>query len=100
MGPDRGHDRYSVDVRRCEQLVAIVGYRHVGIGLSNPLNRLWTLVAHRDNAGMVLAMKVANDVWSPISITDDTHAKDVLAIFSCRDIRRTSTQICCHDDLR
>jgi hypothetical protein len=73
VGP---HGRYhgdQVDFRREQQFLSIAGAMNGGIGALYARQRLGIFIADRDDRGMLLAMEVADDIWSPVAEADDTN---------------------------
>ena len=71
VGRHRRHDRHRVDVRRGRDVIRIVARAHAGMATPHLGHRFRVLVADGHHFATGLTREVADDVGTPVSVTDD-----------------------------
>ncbi len=74
MRPDRRDDGHRIDIGRPQHLGKIGRQVHAGIAALRPLERRRALVAHRHHLAMLEAVKVPDDVRTPVAVTNHANA--------------------------
>src|SRR5260221_9730038 len=74
MRPDRCHHRDEVDVRRFQNFIRIRRKRDSGMRLVHAFLALVALIADNHHFGIAVGVKVADDVRSPIAVTNNANS--------------------------
>src|ERR1043166_5803433 len=77
MRGDRRNDGYGIDVFRCENITCVVRTLDTCVRGQHMLQRLWALIAYRNDFAVGETMKVSDNVWSPIAIADDANFEHI-----------------------
>ena len=86
---DRSRNRDCVDVGVVEQIVEVCGDFDGWIAAADCVQAILTHIANRDDLRVCYFKEIADQIWSPVSVTDDAeidHASSqVLVEINCRD---------------
>src|SRR5882762_1830881 len=74
MRPDRRHHRDEIDVRRFQNFIRIRRKRDCGVLLVHAFLALVALIADNYHFGIAVGVKVADDVRSPIAVTNNANS--------------------------
>src|SRR6266436_4756913 len=77
VGPYRRYHGNQIDVRRLENVVGIHRKSDRWMRFMQPLLALGAFVADQDDLRTLVSVKIADDVRSPISVTNHTNADHI-----------------------
>src|ERR1700730_1468750 len=77
VGPNGRDDRHHVHLCAGQYFHLIGGHRHFRVSATHSRERLGIFVADRNNIGLFVTLKIANDVGTPITVTDYAHADHI-----------------------
>src|SRR5258708_11071956 len=77
VGPDGSDDGDDVHLSAGPAFPLVGGDGPFRMSATPSRERLGVLVADRDNIGLFVTLKIANNVWTPIAVTDDADADNV-----------------------
>src|SRR5471030_2846712 len=72
--PHRSHHGNQVDVRGVKHFVLIGGESHSRMSLAQAFLGLGILVANESYFGGIVRMKIADDIRTPVTVTNHTNA--------------------------